>query len=112
MILGHGGSLKGKSTYFFLKASLLKSGQFFFYFGWLPFMIHTRFSFAIPILYNSMSEAGTRGIKLNLKLILESQASQLAIYSIRILLLSYCHFDILREVTKKDYLIPKLLDQA
>ena len=58
MILGHGGSLKGKS------------GQ-----------------------------------------ILEYQASQLAI-NILILLSSYCHFDILREVTKKDYLIPKLLDQA
>ena len=58
-----------------------------------------------------LSEAGTQGIKLNLKLILENQASQLAI-SIRILLSSYCHFDILREVTKKDYLIPKLLDQA
>ena len=56
MILGHGGSLKGKS------------GQ-----------------------------------------ILEYQASQLAI-SILILLSSYCHFDILREVTEKDYLIPKLLD--
>ena len=58
MILGHGGSLKGKS------------GQ-----------------------------------------ILEYQASQLAI-SILILLSSHCHFDILREGTKKDYLIPKLLDQA
>ena len=59
-----------------------------------------------------LSEAGTQGIKLNLKLILEYQASQLAIYSICILLSSYCHFDILREVTKKDYLIPKLPDQA
>ena len=58
-----------------------------------------------------LSEAGTWGIKLNLKLILEYQASQLAI-SILILLSSHCHFDILREGTKKDYLISKLLDQA